>query len=139
MNIWKGLIIGGLTGAGAGIVLDALGKGAQVLGTAGTKAVDMAPEAADRVKSAAVGATRKAADMAPDAADRVKSAVDEGVARVHKSDLADHLRDQAKSLAHKVANSDQADHARETLDAAAIKSRKTARSIRTTGPLRSIG
>ncbi len=34
-NIWKGLIVGGLTGAAAGAVLDLFDRGARLVGVAG--------------------------------------------------------------------------------------------------------
>jgi gas vesicle protein len=138
-NIWKGLIIGGLTGAGAGAVLDLFGRGAQLVEAVGKKAADMAPEAADRVRDAAAVASKKAADMAPEAAERVKTAVSNGVARVQEADVAEHVRKQARELAHKVAVSDQADQTKEALAEAADRGRKVARSARTAAPLRSIG
>jgi gas vesicle protein len=120
-NIWKGLIIGGLTGAGAGAVVDLFDRGARLVGVAG----------------------RKAADMAPEAADRVKSAVSSGVARVHDAEIADSLRDQAKEIVHRIGDSEQVDQTRDVLeharDLAKEKGKQVARTLHDTMPLRLIG
>lgn len=48
-NIWKGLIVGGLTGAAAGLVLDGLNWGADAAGTLGDRIIHHAPEVASKV------------------------------------------------------------------------------------------
>jgi len=96
-NIWKGLIIGGLTGAGAGAVVDLFDRGARLVATAGHKAVEVTPEAVDRVKAAAAAAERQAAGTAPELANLVKSAVSDGVSRIHEADIGNHLSEGQES------------------------------------------
>jgi len=160
-NIWKGLIIGGLTGAGAGAILDLLNRSARLVGdatkraadiapeaaervrnaaaTAGKKATAMTPEVAERVRSAAATAGKKATDMAPEVAERLKGAVDRGVSRVQEAEIGGHLRDQAKELAHRVAESEQSDQARDALARATKKGKQPAQSVRESAPLHSVG
>jgi hypothetical protein len=137
-NIWKGLIVGGLTGAGVGATYDLLGGGVRLVGTAGKKAADVAPETADRVVAAALLATRKAADVAPDAAERVRSAVSGGIARVHEADIADHLRDQAKELVHRIGASHEADEGRAAVEQATERARPVLHATHDRGRLRRI-
>jgi hypothetical protein len=114
-NIWKGLIVGGLTGAGAGIALDVLGRAAQLVGIAG----------------------KRAAYMAPEAADRVKSAVNAGVTQIREADIGDKVRDRATGTVEKVIATEQADQARAALGQATKKARRLAHSV--TAPNGSIG
>lgn len=112
--MWKGLVVGGLTGVVAGIALDMGKRGSEVGAAAARRAVDMAPKAADRIKSAAsTGATR------------VQDAVQDAV---HDSELGDHVRDQVKEIAHRLADSDVTDQAREKLARATKKGAKLAQS-----------
>ena len=100
-NIWKGLIVGGLTGAAVGIVADAGASGTQSLGRASRKAQRYAPLAAERMKIAAASASDVAGDAiatgvgrleganiparAATASDRVASKVNEKVHSVEQS------------------------------------------------------
>ncbi len=52
-NLWKGLVIGGLTGVAAGIVVDLGESGWQSIGRAARKAQRNAPVAAGRMKATA--------------------------------------------------------------------------------------
>lgn len=116
-NTWKGLVIGGLTGAGAGLVLDLLNRGARLVSLTGQKAADMAPGAAERVKSAVAG----------------------GVARVQEAEIGDNLRDHTKEIAHRLNESEQAGQAREALGQAKRKGRQAAHTVQDSAPLRSLG
>ena len=107
-NVWKGLVIGALTGAGIGFVLDLLewlgrrGKelsteakeGAQNLGAAARASVEESdlPEtaraAAERAKAAALSAKDKVSV-------KVADTVDEVTQRLQDSDMADKLSDIA--------------------------------------------
>ncbi len=49
-NVWKGLIIGGLTGAAAGLALDGLNWGAVTAGALGERAIQQAPDVASKVR-----------------------------------------------------------------------------------------
>jgi len=115
-NVWKGLVIGGLTGAAAGLFMDALNRGARLVGVAGRRAADLVPEAVDRVKAEASG----------------------GMARVHDAEVGDRVRGQAKEIAHRVADSDQADQAREALEHATKKGKQLAHAIGDAVPFASL-
>jgi len=90
-NVWKGLVIGALTGAGIGLLLDlleALGRGGRKLSIqARDEASHLATVAELKVKDAEL--PDRAKDVAGKLADRVKDA---------------DLPDRAKDVAHKVAD-----------------------------------
>jgi gas vesicle protein len=102
-NVWKGLIIGGLTGVAAGILLDSLTGGASKVKDLGRHAVDLAPDAGRFVQSVA----GKASEL------------------VHDSDVPDRVRDAA----HKVTDSDMANRAARVTTEAAATAREKARQI----------
>ena len=56
-NVWKGLIIGGLTGAATGLALDGLNWGAATAGVLGERVVRHAPEVVSKVRDS-VGQTQ---------------------------------------------------------------------------------
>jgi gas vesicle protein len=116
-SIWKGLVIGGLMGAAVGAISDLFGGGARLVGVAGKKAVDMAPEAAERVRTAVNG----------------------GVARVQEAEIADHLRDQARELVHRVGESDHSEQVREAFEETAKQGERLAHSMHNGKPLHPIG
>lgn len=105
-NVWKGLIIGGLTGVAAGILLDgerAAVEGARqagnrlrdadladrVRGTAGrvahSHAGDQARAAADRVAETARQAGAQARDVAVDAAAKVAAGTRQAADHAHQA------------------------------------------------------
>jgi hypothetical protein len=81
-NVWKGLIVGGLTGVAAGVVLDSLAKASQKASAIGGQVLDHAPEAGRWVQSV----TDKAGDW------------------LHDADVPEHVR----NVAHKIKESDAA-------------------------------
>jgi hypothetical protein len=131
-NVWKGLILGALTGAGIGLILDVLewlgrrGKElsiearqeAQHLGAVARARVeesdlpDTARAAAERARSAASTAkervTEKVADTVDDVTDRLKDA-DIGDRAADIADRAGHaasdLADRAREVSHSVGGS----------------------------------
>lgn len=109
-NVWKGLVIGALTGAGVGLLLDlleALGRGGRKLSIqARDEASHLATAAELKVKDAelpdrAKEAAGKLADKVKDAelADRAQHAADVVSDKVRDTDVSD----RAKDVAHKVA------------------------------------
>jgi hypothetical protein len=110
-NVWKGLVVGGLTGVAAGVVLDLANRGSQLGGAAAKRAVDLAPKAADRLKSAATTG-----------AGRVQDAVQD-------SELRDHVRGQVKDIAHRLADAEVTDQARDKLERATKKGADLAHSV----------
>jgi gas vesicle protein len=115
--VWKGLIVGGLAGAAAGVALDVGKRGSQLGGTAAKRTADLAPKAADRLKSAATTGAARVQDAVQD------------------SELRDHVRDQVKEIAHRLADADVADQAREKLERATKKGAELAHSVVKAVPL----
>jgi hypothetical protein len=114
-NVWKGLVVGGLTGVAAGVLLDLANRGSQLGGAAAQRAVDLAPRAADRIKAAASTGAARLQDAAQD------------------SELRDHVRDQVKEIAHRLADSDVTGEAREKLQHATKKGAELAHSVMNAG------
>ena len=141
-NIWKGLIVGALTGAGIGAIVDFFTQGAHLIQIAGQKAVEAAPGAADRVKDTASFAKKKAADITPEVAAHVKSAIPAASKKVSDAAVMSRVRgavsemisdahdvpstDYLRRLIRRVDVSEQADHAREAMAHAAGKERALA-------------
>jgi len=75
-NVWKGLIIGGLTGVAAGVVLDSLNGASKKTRDLGKQVREHAPEAGRWIQSA----TEKAGDWIQD------------------SDIPEHVRDAAERI-----------------------------------------
>jgi gas vesicle protein len=72
-NVWKGLIVGGLTGVAAGVVLDSLGRASRTAAAIG-----------DQVR-----------DLAPDAGRWVQTVTDKAGEWLHDVDVPDHVRTAA--------------------------------------------
>ncbi len=81
-NVWKGLVVGGLTGALAGFVLDAVDRASQKASALGDQVVEHAPEAGRWVQTV----SDKASDW------------------LHEADVPE----QVKTMAHKLKDSDAA-------------------------------
>jgi len=75
-NVWKGLVVGGLTGVAAGIVLDSMSS-------ANTKASELG---------------RQVRDHAPEAGRWVHSVTEKAGDRIQDSDIPDHVRDTANRV-----------------------------------------
>lgn len=86
-NAWKGLVVGGLTGVVAGVILESLSGAAK-------KASDVG----DQVR-----------EHAPDAGRWVQSVADKAGDWLHDADVAEHVR----TAAHKLTESDTADRVTE--------------------------
>ncbi len=91
-NVWKGLILGALTGAGIGLVVDLLDS----LGRKG----------------------RRLSVQARDEASHLTGAVEE---KIRQSDLPERARDAADKLSDKVKDAELPDKARRAADKAADK------------------
>ncbi len=74
-NVWKGLVLGGLTGVAAGILLDALDRGAQKASALGERVAHQTPEVVGRLREV------------------VTDAVAEGTSKLRDPELADHVRE----------------------------------------------
>lgn len=92
-NVWKGLVVGGLTGVAAGILLDLLNRANRKASDIGKQVKDHAPEAGRWVQ-----------DHAPEAGRWVQSVTEKAADWVQESDIPEHLRDTA----HKIKDSEPA-------------------------------
>jgi hypothetical protein len=111
-NVWKGLVIGGLTGVAAGVVLDLAHRGSELAGSAGKRAADLAPKAADRLKSAATT----------------------GAAKLHDADVGDHVKELVHRLGGSIADSDVAEQARDRFERATHKGADIVQTVREAVP-----
>ena len=98
-NVWKGLVIGGLTGAGVGVLIDVLDRGVTRAGELGSLVASHAPETASHLR------------------DAVSGAVAEGAARAHDPERVEHMKASATSALRKVR--DAADETKQAVIAAA--------------------
>jgi|ERR1039457_4340800 sRNA-binding protein len=87
-NVWKGLVVGAFTGAGVGLVLDVLDRGAQRVAAVGDVVGDVVEEAVQHV---------------PQVATRVRQGVSETVSRVHDADIPEQLKEAASATKRKVS------------------------------------
>ena len=98
-NVWKGLIVGGLTGVTAGIVLDAI---------AGASKKAMA--VSDQVR-----------EHAPDAGQWLQSVTDKAGEWLHDADVPEHVR----NVAERVAGSDAAHQVKQSSSAVMSAAKET--------------
>ena len=110
-NVWKGLVVGGLTGVAAGVVLDLASRGTDLGESAAKRAVELAPKAADRLKSAAATGAARVQDAVQD------------------SELREHVRDQVKEIGHRLADANVTDQARDMLERTTKKGADLAHSV----------
>jgi hypothetical protein len=89
-NVWKGLVVGGLTGVAAGLVLDSASGASR--------------------KAAAIGGHVR--DHAPEAAHWLHSLSDKAGEWLHESDLPEHIREAA----HRIKEADTVQRRAETGD-----------------------
>ncbi len=71
-NLWKGLVIGGLTGVAAGIVVDLGESGWQSIGRAARRAQRHAPAAAGRMKATGASGSGRVEDAVAGVAGKVE-------------------------------------------------------------------
>ena len=106
-NVWKGLVVGGLTGVAAGIILDLVTGAAEQAGEAGRRVKGRAPDLAGRVRHVAVeaaGAIREAdlPEKARMAAGQLREAeLPEKAKRVAERARDVDLREKAKEAAER--------------------------------------
>jgi hypothetical protein len=101
-NSWKGLIVGGLTGAFVGIALDAF-----------SSAVEKATRGAEHAR-----------DRAPEAAEWLQTLTDKAAEWVHDADVPERVRE----VAHHILESDFAASANSTASKVVEATRSKARS-----------
>ena len=101
-NVWKGLVVGGLTGVTAGVVLDSIARASKKAAQIGGQVRDKAPEAGRLVQSL----TDKAGDW------------------IHDAEVPDHVR----SAARRLKESDAAQRTVEASGSAAAAAKEVAHS-----------
>jgi hypothetical protein len=87
-NVWKGLVVGALTGAGVGLVLDVLDRGAQKAGAVGEVVEDVVEDVVQH---------------APQVVARVRHGVTETVSRIHDADIPEQLKEAADATKRRVS------------------------------------
>ena len=102
-KLWKGLIVGAITGAAIGLVVDLLGRG----------------------RDAAVHVGELAREHGPDVAAAIAGAASAGAERLRDADLPDKLR----QAAHTAATSDTAKSLRSAADSALDTAKATAKDV----------
>jgi hypothetical protein len=95
-NTWKGLVVGGLTGVAAGVVLDSISRASK--------------------KAAEIGGQVR--DHAPDAGRLVQSLSDRAGDWIHDAEVPDHVRDAAQRVKGSDAAHRLAEKGNEVLSAA---------------------
>lgn len=122
-NPWKGLVIGGLTGAFIGIALDGMRRAGESAQAAKDKFVERAPGAMHKAGEMASALAGQASERLREVDLRTKA--EETARRVADSDLAQQAKGAAKDTARKVADSDLAQQAKDaaTNAAQAVKDR----------------
>lgn len=91
-NVWKGLVVGGLTGVTAGVVLDSITRASKKAAEIGGQVRDHAPEAGRLVQSL----TGKAGDWLHDA--DVPEHVRAAAQRVKESGVAQRVADASSDV-----------------------------------------
>ena len=106
-NVWKGLVVGALTGAGIGLVVDLL----EALGERGQR---LSVQARGEAAHLATVAEAKLKDA--ELPDRARAAADSLVDKVKDAELPDRARGAADALAEKVKDAELPDAARDAGD-----------------------
>jgi hypothetical protein len=91
-NVWKGLVVGGLTGVAAGLVLDSLHRASRTAAAIGDQVREHAPEAGRWVQTV----SDKAGKWLNDA--DVPHQVRHVAHRIKESDVADRVADVSNDL-----------------------------------------
>jgi hypothetical protein len=107
-NVWKGLVVGGLTGVAAGLILDLMTEAAEQAGEAGRKVKGRAPDLAGKVKH-----------VAAEAAEALREADLPEKARLAAEQLREaELGEKAKRVAERAREVDLRGTAKEAADRA---------------------
>ncbi len=85
-NVWKGLVVGGLTGVAAGLALDILNRGAREVSAFGGKVGHQAPDTVGRIRHA------------------VSDAIAESTESLRKSEAVDQLSEATNRTREKAAS-----------------------------------
>ena len=112
-NVWKGLVVGGLTGVAAGALLDVLEGAYERAGTARDQLRERAPELKDKARHAAEAAGERLKEA--DIPERARLAAERAAEMVKEADLpekARHAAEVARERAKEVDLTELADKAK---------------------------
>ena len=103
-NAWKGLVVGGLTGVVAGLIIDALSSLCATAESAGRAARRRGPELVDKVKEHAPVIAGMVMERERVIADKVKERAPEIAEKVRERapEFAEKVRERAPEIAEKV-------------------------------------
>ena len=119
-NAWKGLVVGGLTGVGAGLILDALSSLSDRAESAGRTARRRAPELMDKVKEHAPVLAGMVMERERAIADKVKERAPEIAEKVRERapEIAEKVMERERAIADKVKDVDVREAAQRAADKA---------------------
>ncbi len=112
-NVWKGLVIGGLTGVAAGLLLDLLEGAYERAGTARDQLRERAPELKERARHAAEVASERLREA--EIPEKARQAAERAAELVKEADLpekARHAAEVAREKAREVDLTELADKAK---------------------------
>ena len=115
-NVWKGLVVGGLTGVVAGMLIDLMDGAAERAGTAREHLRERAPELKERARHAAevAGERLKEAELG----EKARHAAEVAGERLKEADLGEkarHAAEVARERAREVDLTELAEKAKGTL------------------------
>ena len=103
-NVWKGLVVGGLTGVAAGVLLDLLEGVSERAGTARDQLRERAPELKERARHAAEVAGERLREA--DLPEKARHAAERAAEMVKEAELADKARHAAEVAREKAREVD---------------------------------
>jgi hypothetical protein len=119
-NAWKGLVVGGLTGVGAGLIIDAFSSLSDRAESAGRTARRRAPELMDKVKEHAPVIAGMVMERERAIADKVRERAPEIADKVRERapEIAEKVKERAPEIAGKVKDVDLREAAQRAADKA---------------------
>jgi hypothetical protein len=115
-NVWKGLVVGGLTGVAAGVLLDVLEGAYDRAGTARDQFRERAPELKERARHAAEVASERLRES--ELPEKARLAAERAAERVKEADLPEKARHAAEVAREKAREVDLTELAEKAKSAA---------------------
>ena len=115
-NVWKGLIVGGLTGVAAGVILDLISGAAEQAGEAGRKVKGRAPDFASKfahVATEAAGAIRETG-----LPEKARMAADRAAEQLREAELGDKAKRMADRAAEQLRDAELGEKAKRVAERA---------------------
>jgi hypothetical protein len=116
-NVWKGLVVGGLTGVAAGLILDLMTEAAEQAGEAGRKVKGRAPDLASKVQHVAAEAAEalREADL-PEKARLAAEQLREAELGEKAKRVAERTAERAREVDLRSTAKEAADRARDSIN-----------------------